>query len=179
MRTIEFAGSLLCTLLLMASACSSAPEPADGQTQDHSTDETVQKVDGDTSVEDFDVQAFLAEQDERVLSIMCERPFECFDELDEREVPVGYTLEDCRAEFAMTDLEIEFLAGRTTEELKGCAEADQAVTDCLQEARCDDLLDLVLGELGPEDEPVCAAEIEVQYEACRFFHDFADAGEQP
>lgn len=179
----KFSWLAICILLVTLAACSSGPEEADDEiVEDAQVEEEALATEEDDEVEeeveeDFDIEAFLAEQEARVMDAMCDRPFQCFDEVEERDVPEGYTVEDCHAEYAMTGAEAEFLAEREVSELEACAEADEAATQCLQSMECDELLAMVTGELGPEADFSCAEEFAAQEQACAFFHEFAQEEE--
>lgn len=155
--------SLVTTALM---ACSSSPEESDDDSLASPPAEEHQDV------EDFDVETFLRAQEERVIETFCERPFQCIDDHDEIEAPASYSLRDCREQYGFSEQDWEFLIDQDVDELMSCGEADEALSQCLQQASCEEIYFVVTGELSPEIP--CEEELLAQEKACEFFHEFVD-----
>lgn len=163
---------VLCLFVCSMLACDEAEEEETAE-QEEVEEEAAEEEEevAEEEEDDFDLDALIAAQEERVKVSLCDRPFECFDEHDEFDEPEGFTREDCYEQQTNTARTREILADQDREVIEECAAAEEAMTGCLDEASCEVLLTFVQ-EVQPGDEvDACEEEWAAQNEACAFLYE--------
>lgn len=171
MRTLTILTA--CALISVSVACSSsetvdedtAPAETPEEFDDAPEEEEPEAEDDDEVAEedDLDLSELIDQQIAACNELVCDRPFECYDELGDDDADPGFTSEECSEIYCEINREA-LEAMDHTESLQHCLEVDAELGECLDGLACDEFLTYV--DQDTEDSGSCADEIAAQEDAC-------------
>ena len=152
---------MVCLLIVFAAGCDE-PEEEAAEPEEIEVTEGLQEEE-ETEDEQVDLAAMVEASQQRCRAVICDRPIECWDEVEAVEdKELGLTAEECyERDCTVPEGIIDVI---DPDEMASCMEADDAAAACLAGLSCDGLIAVVHPELDGSEH--CAEEMKAAEAAC-------------